>query len=287
MIGVNDTLVRVFDNDGVPIGPAYSIAAGQAYHSLAPLESGGFVTVYTSNSIAYAQIFDPDGSPSGAALELGAISFSATWDIDVAGLSGGGFAASWRSDTEAVVKTFDAAGTPIAALVPATAPGGEAPQIAQLANGTLALFWHEHDSVSPFSGGHPDGYQVSGQIFATDGTVLTSKFITNVSQAGSHAAPELVALTGGGFVVTWVSNGPDAGIKAQMYDSAGTAVGSHINVSSGVPGYQTQPDIAALPFGGFLVSWEDSSPGNSKTFSRAYVRNCLTILAHEWAERFK
>jgi Ca2+-binding RTX toxin-like protein len=267
LLGSFATTVQVFDSTGIAIGSAYSITAAQGYHSLAGLSSGGFVLLYSTNSEARAQIFNASGNPIGSDFLLGSIDYYSGSSVYVSNLASGGFAASWRNSGTTTIRTFDAAGAPVATLSTSIPADGSSQRVVELSNGTLAVLWHEYDSVSPFSGGYPDGYEVSGQLFAANGTPLSAKFIVNQSQAGSHGDPEVTALSGGGFVVTWVVNGQGAGIKAQVYDASGAAIGSNFMVSDLVPGYQSQPDVAALPWGGFLISWTDSSAGNPLNFS--------------------
>jgi Ca2+-binding RTX toxin-like protein len=263
MTGTNHTLVQLFSSDGSAIGSPYTLSDAINYNAIAPLTSGGFVVAYTTNSQLCAQIFDANGSPQGSAVALGNIDYYSTSTFDIAELAGGDFAASWRNGSTVSVHMFDASGTSIGTLTADVGAGGSAPQIIQLTDGTIALTWHEYDSVSPYSGGYPDGYEVAAELFSATGTPLSSKFIVNESQVGSHAEPKATALTGGGFVITWVANGgTDPGILGQLYDANGNPVGSNIHISDLTPGYQSQPDVSALPWGGFLVAWADDSSPN-------------------------
>ena len=252
----NHTNVQVFNSDGTPLSSVVTLTSAVGYSAIAPLASGGFVVAYTTNGTLDAQVFDSNGAETGANLTLGTIDYYSIATFDIAELSNGGFAASWRDGTAESVKLFDASGNALATLAPDIGDGGDAPQIAQLADGTIALTWTEYDSVSPYSGGYPDGYEVAGQLFSADGTALSSRFIVNDTQAGSHDSPQITPLAGGGFVVTWIH----AGVEAQVFDAQGNAVGANFQVSDLQPGYQSNAVAAGLPGGGFIVSWEDGSP---------------------------
>src|SRR5690606_22070419 len=74
------------------------------------------------------------------------------------------------------------------------------------------------------------------------------------------------ALEGGGFVVTWISDGQDGssyGVYAQVYDASGAPVGDEIQVNTHTSGYQLAPQIAAVEGGGFVVTWQSDGQDGS------------------------
>jgi hypothetical protein len=78
--------------------------------------------------------------------------------------------------------------------------------------------------------------------------------------SNSQSAPAVAALTGGGYVTTWVSNGQDGsveGIFAQRMDVNGVAIGPEFRVNTTTGSNQTDPRIAALSDGGFVIVWAD------------------------------
>lgn len=80
--------------------------------------------------------------------------------------------------------------------------------------------------------------------------------------SGDQSAPATAALIGGGYVTTWVSNGQDGhvdGIYSQRLDANGVAVGPEFRVNTTTSGYQTDPAIAGLSDGGFVVVWSDTN----------------------------
>ena len=265
LAGANHTEVQVLDGDGLPVGPAYIISEAIGYSDVVALASGGFVVAYTTNSDIRVLMFDVDGQPTAGPMVLGSIDGSSQLQFDIASLADGGFIASWQEDGVVTVRSFDDAGATVTTFVPDLGIGGRAPQIVQLENGNIAFTWIEDDSVTPYSGGYPDGYQVSTQIFTADGTAVTSALIVSQDPGGSHASPEIAPLTGGGYVVVWNHNDSSddsAGIYAQIYDASGAGVGDSFKVSDLDPGWQSDPDVAAMPWGGFFVVWQDSSTPN-------------------------
>lgn len=72
-----------------------------------------------------------------------------------------------------------------------------------------------------------------------------------------QVTPVIAALDGGGSVVSWAGafDGGGAGISAQRYDAAGAPLGGELQVNTHTPGDQTQPAVAALGDGGFVIAW--------------------------------
>ena len=102
-------------------------------------------------------------------------------------------------------------------------------------------------------------------------TKIGSEILVNTATASDQSYPQITALVGGGFVVTWEDHSAGVGgatgdtssaaVKAQVFDASGAAVGSEILVNTATTNYQGTAQIAALPDGGFVVTWEDYSQG--------------------------
>src|SRR5262249_1445536 len=79
-----------------------------------------------------------------------------------------------------------------------------------------------------------------------------SEFLVNSQTIGYQDNPAIAALAGGGFVVTWESNG----IRAQVFNAAGAKVGSEFLV--GQTGWaEVKPQVTGLSNGSFVVTWQD------------------------------
>ncbi len=91
------------------------------------------------------------------------------------------------------------------------------------------------------------------------------EFLVNTTTANNQQSSEITALASGGFVVVWEDSsgqGGDAslgGIKAQIFNSAGSKVGSEFLVNTFTQNGQSHPVITALTNGGFVVTWDDQS----------------------------
>ena len=105
---------------------------------------------------------------------------------------------------------------------------------------------------------------------ATVSTVRT-EILVNTATAGNQFAQRITALSNGSFVVTWqdgsqgvggaTGDGSSDAIKAQIFASNGTPVGSEFLVNTATQSVQGNPEITALPNGGFVVMWQDASLG--------------------------
>ncbi|WP_300435325.1 hypothetical protein, partial [Zoogloea sp.] len=81
-------------------------------------------------------------------------------------------------------------------------------------------------------------------------------------------SPQAAGLTGGGYVLTWVSRGQDGsvdGIYAQRYNASGSAVGAEFRVNTQRSGDQTNPAIVGLSDGGFAIAWTDQNGDGSSS----------------------
>lgn len=144
-----------------------------------------------------------------------------------------------------------------------------APSGTRLSNGTYIIVWHDTNNAS-------DGSQASvkAQLYAADGTPIGTEFRCNTFTTGNQQDASVAALAGGGFVVSWSSfltypGDGSAAVVAQVFDAAGTKVGSEILVNTTTLNTQWQPDIAALANGGFAIAFTDFSATGGDTSGRA------------------
>jgi Ca2+-binding RTX toxin-like protein len=72
----------------------------------------------------------------------------------------------------------------------------------------------------------------------------------------------VAALPDGGFVAVWndVEGFHDPGIRAQIFDSFGRATSPEFAVNQWTDAVQTQPSVAVLPSGNFVVTWTTERP---------------------------
>ena len=180
----------------------------------------------------------------------------------VAALSGGGFVVTWETrdqdgDGAGIYgQRYDADGAVIGPefLVNTYTVGDQAiPSVTGLNAGGFVVTWHS-------AGLDGDSFGIGGQRYDAAGNAVGSEFLVNTYTNDIQALPSVTNLSGGGFVVTWISygQGPRGNIYGQRYDAAGAAVGSEFRVNTQTVGDQNEPSVAGLPDGGFVVTWHSA-----------------------------
>ena len=92
-------------------------------------------------------------------------------------------------------------------------------------------------------------------------TPIAGEFRVNTFTTGNQLQSQVTALDGGGFVVTWASNGQDGslnGIYGQRYTAAGVADGGEFRINTTTADTQYRASATALNGGGFVVTWESN-----------------------------
>jgi hypothetical protein len=108
-------------------------------------------------------------------------------------------------------------------------------------------------------------FAFAGAVFAQCKPAGT-EFQVNTYTENSQITPSVAALSGGGFTVTWVSDGQDGssfGVYGQMFDNAGRKVGHEIRVNTYTTDEQSGPSVAAVAGGGFVVTWNSRGQDGS------------------------
>ncbi|MES2444127.1 MAG: putative Ig domain-containing protein [Pseudomonadota bacterium] len=251
------------------------------------LDGGGFVVVWgdfsgtlgdSSYASVKAQVYDAQGAKLGSEFLVNTETEFDQAFPSVAALTGGGFAIAWHElnedfyyATQAVIKVqrYDAAGETVGPEIAA----GEQPNpiqlwpgITGLRDGGFVVSWEDQSGEL----GDPD-LGIAAQVFDAAGAKVGGVFLVNTQTEGYQREPSITALSNGGFVVTWTENnaefsdGYGMGIKAQIYDASGNAVGSEFIVSIDAVDSQSNPSVAGLAGGGFVVVWDDYSDSGPDT----------------------
>lgn len=143
----------------------------------------------------------------------------------------------------------------------AIANNQQQPAVATLASGNHVVVWSDGSAL----GGDTSGYGIKFQLFDASGNRLGIERLANTQTLNSQDTPTVASLASGGFVLAWADasliggDSSSTGIKAQMFDASGVAVGGEFLVNSSTLNGQRTPSIAGLTAGGFVVTWADSS----------------------------
>ncbi len=248
--------------------------SSQFQPTITALDNGKFVVAWTDASqtggdpsgyAVRAQVFDADGSVSGAAFLVNTTVTNNQSDPTVAALTDGRFVVTWTDDGQTGgdlsgfairAQIFLADGTTSGAefLVNTTVTAGQfQPSITVLANGSFVAAWTD------FSNGTDS--DIRAQVFNADGSALGAEFMVNTTVASNQRASTVTALADGRFVVAW-SDGSQAAIgrafidvRAQVFNANGSKSGAEFVVNTTVSLVQPEPTITALADGRFVVAW--------------------------------
>ena len=255
---------------GVADGSEFRIntftAGGQTYASASALVGGGFVVTWSSNGQdgsgngIYGQRYTAAGVADGGEFRVNTFTTSGQVFSAVTTLNGGGFVVTWTSNgqdgsTDGIYgQRYTAAGVADGGefrVNTFTTSGQIFSAVAALDNGGFVVTW-----TSIGQDGGAEG--VYAQRYTSAGVADGSEFRVNTFTTGLQAYSSVTGLDGGGFVVTWSSDGQDGsnfGVYGQRYTAAGVADGGEFRINTFTNSTQFFPSVTALNGGGFLVTW--------------------------------
>ena len=247
-------------------------SGNQGDPAITNLSNGGFVVTWTNESSqdgsgygVFGQMYNASGNTVGAEFQVNTHTSSNQRHPDIAGLSDGGFVVTWHSrhqdgDDQGIFgQRFDASGNKSGAEFQVnthTTSFQQYSAVTSLTDGGFVVTWHDD------SGHDGSDYGVFGQSYSSSGSATGSQFQINSTTASDQAYPSISSLSGGGFVATWTDysgeDGSGKGIFGQRYDASGNRVASEFQINTHTSGDQSWSDIASLPNGGFVVTWNSS-----------------------------
>ena len=244
------------------------------------LADGGYISVWTSTNQdnpgdgdtgVFAQRYDANGIAVGAEFQVNTTVAQSQFNASVAGLNDGGWVIVWRDDTTTGIKLnrYDATGTVTVTELQVETESQATqfePQVAALTNGGYVVTW-----TSQSSGNAGDGSSnaMIAQIFNAAGARVGAEISVNQQTTGAQDTGAVSALAGGGFVVVWEENdvasgdGSGSSVNARVFDDAGLPVSGDIQVNSFTNGAQSNPKVATLANGDFVVTWRSTGQDTS------------------------
>ena len=263
-----------YDSAGNPVGSEFLVntytADEQKNATVSALEDGGFVVVWESTDQdgdrkgVYGQRYDSAGNPVGSEFLVNTYTADDQDTPVVAGLSNGGFVVVWESKDQdgsyegVFQQIFDANGNAVDADFSVNATSSNYQQdnaIAALDGGGFVVVWQSEGTGNVLK-------DICAQRYDAAGAAVGAEFKVNATTSSNQTEPVATGLVGGGFVVTWSSNGQDGnknGVFAQRFDASGNAVGGDIQVNTYTSRDQQTSEITALADGGFLVVWQSDN----------------------------
>ncbi len=289
--------VRSFTETGAPVGADILVntatAGNQLDPSISALANGGYVVTWTDNGapgsgaswLAKAQIFDAAGVRIGGEIIVtGATTGVSAVETSVTTLANGNFAVAWYGTDDHEIQVFTAGGVPVGSriIVPNDLAGTQVgPSIAALDDGGFAIAWTA--DIPAHSDGSDRGVFV--RVFDAAGQQSGTDMQANSQANGSQFDPSIVALAGGGFVVTWTDlNGAGADddeVRAQRFmphqPLAITSMGGGASASVSVS--ENNAEVGQVTASGSSVTYSISGGADAALFAIDSATGALSFIA--------
>ena len=276
--GSGNILHRIYDVDGTALTgeiiSTTSTANDQRKPAIAALKDGGFVIVWEDNATDLSamdvryRVFDANGV-GGTVLSATAGESSTNWQTKpaVIGTADGGFVIAWtdengtnsgliNGDDALVARSFAADGTAAGGIVRVSGPAATGKEVALDSSDEGVVFVWDDDLKGGIYSLTIEGGEVPDSDRAADGTEV-------VGGSEFHKEPD-VAITSAGTVVVWAD-----GTSNTVFYRIGTGEVRDVHVSDKS---QTNVRVDALPFGGFVVTWQEDNNGSPYTSYDVMVR---------------
>jgi hypothetical protein len=232
--------------------------------SITNLHNGNIAVTYTDSFSGQRDTYVRVVNPSLALVRDDNIDISGspTFDSSITSFADGSYAVSYTVgfggiDSDVVFRIVSSdgnVGAPIWVKDNGTLPA-EHSQLATLSNNNfVAVFQQTATSV-----GNED---IRFSIYTSAGApVITDQLAVGGGSTANENEPDVTALVGGGFVVAWRDDAGDdsgSGIRASIYNNAGTLVAGDILINTTIAGQQRSPTLVGLGDGGFEATWTDT-----------------------------
>ncbi|MDH6061708.1 cadherin repeat domain-containing protein [Chrysosporum bergii ANA360D] len=271
-----------YNANGTKNGSEFQVNTYFNHNQLDPLVSGfsdgGFVVVWESNGQdgsgygVYGQRYNANGTKNGGEFQVNTATSGHQNASSVAALSGGLFMVTWTSMIQGtdscslrgrVFSASGAVGSEVSVGNNEAQWGYEKP-LTRLSNGKVVSV--SKHAVSNTAAIFAYIYSVDGTNGATlERSIQVKRDGTSIGISGettddlNYEEPSVAALSGGGFVVVWYAN--NRKVYGQRYNANGDTNGNAFVVGTGAnlgltdSDNLTQPIVAGLNDGGFVVTW--------------------------------
>ncbi|MBP6057813.1 MAG: DUF4347 domain-containing protein [Nitrosomonas sp.] len=273
----SDLHLQRYDANGIVQGGEVKVLNVNPFivSPIAALSDGGFVTNWHGLAGIYAQRYDANGVAQGPEFKVNTTRDDGQTESSITGLSDGGFVASWTSEVrdgfgvdsdEIFAQRYDANGVtqgPEFRVNTTTDDDQKESSISGLTNGGFVVSWISADQdVDKHGGG------IYAQRYDASGVAQGAEFQINTTTVQFPDNSSLTALSNGGFVAIWQTldvGSPSFGIFVQRFDANGVAQGDELRVNTTIE-TSSDPSIAALNDGGFVVSWQAADDIKAKRY---------------------
>ncbi len=223
---------------------------------------------YQSSVIGGPQlrVLDPTGA-GDAAIPSGDAPFASAAHLAVAGAPDGTRAVvAWANvaTNEVRVRLHDNQGNPMGESLLVAAQDAEStpgqPAVAWISQGLFAVAWTRNNfNAFLFGDVMMRFYSAISVTSLTTPSPIGPAFQVNGTSAGAQGQVSLAPTSNGGVVAAWTDSGFEGiSVRLQAFDGTGNRIGGEYRVSVEENGLS--PDIAALPDGRVVVTWQNTVP---------------------------
>jgi hypothetical protein len=293
--GTDAITVRATDKGGLFVDRTFNIVVDDPAKQIAAAAEHKMTNEDTSLVMSTASLIADASDPSGAALTVSSVGNASHGKVTLAN----GNVTFVPAANFSGIATFDytlsdgQGHTSTATVTVDVAPVADAPSlsVSQVASSSAGINRVGNDL-------HLNGITVGGEFFSDVATFSDGGYVVaytdtsytdneensgirmrifdasgkggpdihvNTTVVGGQYQPKIAILVDGKFVVSWDDEGATGGdtdgdaVRAQIYNRNGTKVGGEFIVNTTTAGNQDNTSIAALPNGGFVVTWDDTS----------------------------
>lgn len=264
---------RFFNTSGQPTGEEFLVNTKtgdrQTNPAVTVLADGNILISWTdepNRPDVRAQIISPTGQQVGDEFVVNTSLLGDQSVRSVTALENGGFVITWNdsagdSSSFAVkARVFSPAGISLGDEIRINQSEVSYqfhPSVTGLADGGFLISWADWSG----DGGGESG--IRARTYNADGTARTDEFFVERSTTNLAENTEVTRLANGNVVVSWIDRSGNFGdvsgwsVRARILDASGVPIGESFNVNTGTIGEQWEQTIAALPGGGFVVTWTE------------------------------
>lgn len=155
-------------------------------------------------------------------------------------------------------------------------------QSATLSNGNYIVVYASQGTFSPNGPNSvANSSAIQYSIFSPNGQLIQNSIVTQSNLVGSDvydisSQPDITALTGGGFVISWTSTNSgtsDSDVRAAVYDVSSNLVRGEFIVNQSRSLTQNASSVVGTDDGGFMAAWSDQGGGAiAQSFDQSGVR---------------
>ena len=271
--GEEDTdniFLQRFDASGEKVGSETRVNTATTYWQsldhVAGLSGGGYIVMWSSyvygNSYdVHAQQYDADGNAVGGETRINTTTENSQTPGGIIPLSDGGYLITWSSRDQdgdgngVYFQRYDSSGNTVDSetrVNTTTVNSQSGADAAALSDNGYVITWTSYEQDG-FDGG------IYHQRYDADGNTVGAETMVNTTTYNLQDFARVTGLSGGGYVVTWLSafqDGSEYGVYSQRFDTDGTLLGTETRVNSTTEGDQNGCSIAAINSGGYVIAWE-------------------------------